>query len=294
MYDNLNTTTALKSPLMATDATALYRSTDQNMINARDTLIPELACPSNPNSLYLNQTANQGSRIAVTNYKAMGATNMISLGYCLPGATANPYGSAVPLVSSSHPDGAVYPGKQNRIADFMDGTAHTIITLETMDFSGNAATPSTSCSAWFAGQACTLVGTPSPGAPNISYQPASTTVGSGYPFVIPNGFNGKYDADAASTVQLMRTYLQYDFPNTNAGQYPDPSNLPSNLANLCNIAGGVPPYNSKTYGPSSGHPSVVNHLFGDGAVRTIRKDVDFAMYFFAITRNNNDPAPNFD
>ena len=90
----------------------------------------------------------------------------------------------------------------------------------------------------------------------------------------------------------MRTYLQYDFPNADAGKYPDPRD--ASVTGVQNTASAVPPFNSWTYGPSSGHPSVVNHLFGDAAVRTIRKDVDFAMYFFAITRNNSDPAPSFD
>ncbi len=83
--------------------------------------------------------------------------------------------------------------------------------------------------------------------------------------------------------------------NADASKYPDPKTG----SIIGNVAPGTAPtspspYNSFTYGPSSGHPSVVNHLFGDAAVRTIRKDIDFAMYFFAITRNNNDPAPSFD
>ena len=292
MFDNLNTTTALKAPLAATRVDWLYMCTDTSMQNARDTLIPELTCPSNPNALYLNQTAGMGSKIAFTNYKAMGASNMCSLAYCLPGETSNPYPTAVAISSAAHPDGACYPGKQNRIADFMDGTAHTILAVECMDFSGNPATYSLACSAWFDGMDCCLVGTPTQG---VTYSAAVATGGNGYPFITPNGFNGQYGANANSLVQGYRTYLQYDFANTDAGKYPDPKTPPTKYNVIQRISPGTSSgYNSYTYGPSSGHPSVVNHLFGDGAVRTIGKDVDFAMYFFAITRNNSDPAPSFE
>ena len=46
--------------------------------------------------------------------------------------------------------------------------------------------------------------------------------------------------------------------------------------------------NKPAYGLSAGHPSVVNHLFVDGTVRSLRKDIDYALYFFLITRNNGD------
>jgi hypothetical protein len=34
---------------------------------------------------------------------------------------------------------------------------------------------------------------------------------------------------------------------------------------------------------------VINCLFADGSVRCVRKDVDAAALFQAVTRNNNDP-----
>jgi prepilin-type N-terminal cleavage/methylation domain-containing protein len=299
MYDNLNTTLVIKATQQNQLPTWLFTCGDQSMINARDTLIPELTCPSNPNALYLNQTAGTGSRIALTNYKAMGASNMYSLAYSLPNASTNPYGSAVTLVSSQHPDGACFPGKQNRIADFMDGTAHTILSVETMDFCGVPAQPTSSCSAWFYGGCATLVGTPGPGGTSgITNYVAAATTGTGFPFITPPGFNGKYNEDGGC--QGLRTYLAYDFVNVDAGKYPDPNTGPTPpqkagiVGNNGPANGSLGSYNSYECGPSSGHPSVVNHLFGDAAVRTIRKDVDYAMYFFAITRNNGDPAPNID
>ena len=43
-------------------------------------------------------------------------------------------------------------------------------------------------------------------------------------------------------------------------------------------------------GPSSGHPGGVNHLMGDGAVKTLSRDIDVATYFFLITRAGHDPV----
>jgi type II secretory pathway pseudopilin PulG len=283
MYDSLNTSFVLKSTSMGTDANWMYTCTDSNMRAARDTLIPELACPSNPNSLYLNQSAASGARIAFTNYKAMGASNMISLSACLTTAPTNPYTGATLSSIPTTPDGAIYPapsGGGNSLSVFSDGPSHTIISAETMDYSGDPNTPTSACSAWFAGTCATLVGTPTQG---ITYQSSGT-----YPFTAPNGYNGKYYEDASATVQAFRTYLAYDFPGTDAGKYPDP-NSGTIVGNIYTGTAGA-----KTFGPSSGHPTVVNHLLGDASVHSLRKDVDFAMYFFAITRNNGDPAPDFD
>ena len=44
-----------------------------------------------------------------------------------------------------------------------------------------------------------------------------------------------------------------------------------------------------TWGPSSGHPAVANHLCGDGSVQTLNKRVNISAYFFFITKNGNDP-----
>jgi prepilin-type processing-associated H-X9-DG protein len=46
------------------------------------------------------------------------------------------------------------------------------------------------------------------------------------------------------------------------------------------------------YGPSSGHATVINCLFGDGSVRGVRKDVDAQALFQAVTRSNHDPNAN--
>jgi hypothetical protein len=120
-------------------------------------------------------------------------------------------------------------------------------------------------SLWLAGSDATLVG-----MPKVAMSPPSSD---GLPFWHPTGFNGKYGGEAPTEIQALRTYLSYDFSprGKNASAYPS-------------SVGRTP-----KYGPSSGHPSVVNHLRGNGAVFSVRKDIDFTIYFHAITKSNDDP-----
>jgi prepilin-type N-terminal cleavage/methylation domain-containing protein len=230
-------------------------STDKDVIAVRNTLIPELICPSNPNKQFQDPVNRLN---AFTNYKGMGATSAESLICCNDPNAPPPYGTR-----SSHPDGALFPGIGLRVRDFRDGTAHTIMAVETIDDSN---------SVWVAGSDVTLAGMPKVAMTAPADPP------NGYPFWYPTGFNGQYGVNASPAIKALRTYLAYDFRpgGRDAGSYPA-------------SVGRTP-----KYGPSSGHPVVLNHLFGDGAVRTVRKDVDFAIYFWAVTRYSLDPAPTGD
>jgi len=286
LYPLLN---AVSSTITSTNSAAL-----PNMQNARDTSIQEFVCPSNPNKLYLNPTASTtspGTKVALTNYKAMGATNMRSLSYCLSnGSTTSVYGG-IAVVASQHPDGAVFPGNGSRLADFVDGTAHTIMALETIDDSGTATVPTSVSSAWISGACATLVGLPYQNGTTVTITYSS--MDANYPFTRPGpsstttGFNGQFNELAGTAIQGYKTYLQYDFAVTNKGKYPDPNgDVTGSTLGIFNLVTTA----ECTFGPSAGHPSVVNHLFVDGAVRSLKKEIDFALYFFAITRNNGDPV----
>jgi prepilin-type N-terminal cleavage/methylation domain-containing protein len=78
------------------------------------------------------------------------------------------------------------------------------------------------------------------------------------PFYAPTGFNGKYDelGGTQAVATKMRTA-------------PD------------------------AQGPGSMHPQVVNHLWGDGAVNSVNKELDAALYMFIITRANGDPGSEY-
>jgi prepilin-type N-terminal cleavage/methylation domain-containing protein len=47
------------------------------------------------------------------------------------------------------------------------------------------------------------------------------------------------------------------------------------------------------HGPSSCHPSVVNHLLGDGSVRSVSDGIDATLYMHLITRDGGEPVNEF-
>ena len=81
-----------------------------------------------------------------------------------------------------------------------------------------------------------------------------------------------------------KTYLAYDFAKADKGQY-----ALYLIFNSGGIWDNTSHYGDAHYGPSSGHPQVVNHLFGDGSVHSLLKDIDVATYMFLITKNGHDP-----
>jgi prepilin-type N-terminal cleavage/methylation domain-containing protein len=232
---------------------------------ARDAVINEIVCPSNPNGTYWNPTNKVG---ALTSYKALGATHQESLAYA---SKSNKKTGAKYLPSDvgTHPDGTLYAGSQTRLADLaMDGTSHTALVTEvTEDQSAR----------WIVGAETIVYGLNL--KPALSFKNTFQKT-----FYHPNGFLGKYGDEIATTAAYLKfkTCLACNYERNsgaNKGEYKSPLN---DTEDKTHTAG---------YGPSSGHPTVVNHLMGDGAVKTIAKDVDAAAYMFVITRNGADPVP---
>jgi prepilin-type N-terminal cleavage/methylation domain-containing protein len=89
---------------------------------------------------------------------------------------------------------------------------------------------------------------------SVSY---SNTHGHGA-FYAPEGFNGQYDENSGT------------------------ADLPTYLSQ-----------SDMMVGPGSYHPNVVNHLWADGSVNSVSRDIDAALYFFIITRAGGDPRPRF-
>jgi hypothetical protein len=228
-------------------------STDPVILDAKEVDIPVIHCPSNPNRTY--NVTSSGRKEYFTNYKAMGATMAASLKQCVDPDEPPPYGD-----KTRHPDGALVPGRSVRMAELqIDGCSQTIMMAETIDDLH---------SVWLYGADATLVG-----IPDIPIEQPLKTLNASY--WAPKGYNGKFAEDASPEVQSMQTFLAYDFRpgGKDAGTYP-----PS--------VGRTP-----RYGPSSAHPSVVNHLFGDGTVRSLNHNIDCALYFFSITRAGCDSLP---
>ncbi len=253
---------------------------DPAVMAASDLAPAELGCPSNPNSRYGNAEGGVGSKYALTNYKGMGATCLPSLTMCLtPGATEVAAG-APGLDPTKHPDGAIFPGTQLKLSDFTDGTAHTILYVETMDNFGK--TNTRTGSSWLRATDVILVGLPTgtlpPGCTGAVTFSGPTEKG----YWAPTDFNEAVldrpsrPTNTSATYKAFRTYLAFDFAKSpDAGSYPA---LPYS-----------PLPNQPAYGPSSAHPTVVNHSFIDGSVRSVAKDIDVSVYMFLITRAGGDP-----
>jgi prepilin-type processing-associated H-X9-DG protein len=107
----------------------------------------------------------------------------------------------------------------------------------------------------------------------------------------------------------LRTFLAFDFLHADAGSYAiynastnggnyrmaaPTGNWPTSAVPTQLAAGSVLTLYTENpaCGPSSGHPGGVNHLFGDGSVKTLARDTDVATYWYLITRAGHDPAPN--
>ncbi len=252
----------------------------------------------------------------------MGATCWQSLYACLQPASVNLAnggpGSGTNGSQGTAPDGALPPGPAKTLAMITDGTAHTIMCVETMDFIqfGNA-NPGGNYgpggeSRWLFATDCTLVGLPTTGytpvgggstvatygngsigtAPTLNtpqtvggaveFQSTQTTGGFWAPINWENnGDGGTYSPqNTTGMYPIFRTFLGFDFLKKDRLSYPVFSDDESYSGYF---------YNAPEFGPSAAHPSVVNHLFVDGSVRSIDKSIDVATYMFLITRAGGDP-----
>ena len=108
-------------------------------------------------------------------------------------------------------------------------------------------------------------------------------------------------------VTPLRTFLAFDFQHKDAGTYAIyASNTNNGNYRMAAPTGNWPTSavptvlnpipttytDNPSFGPSSGHPGGVNHLMGDGSVKTLARDIDVATYWFLITRAGHDPMGN--
>jgi prepilin-type processing-associated H-X9-DG protein len=240
---------------------------------SRDTGIGEFLCPSNSNYSFENPQhpiIPPGKGHAVTNYKALGATSMESLLVSVDPESPPPYGD-----KSQHADGVLCPAASGmKKEDIKDGLANTIMLVETIDYTA---------STWIAGSDVNLVGMNK--AP--SYFQFQDQNGS---YWAPADFNGEFYGRAAPNIRALRAFTAFDFcPGYPGDNFDGSAPIPAGK-DVGTYPAGVG--RTPAYGPSSGHPGYVNHLFCDGSVRSIRSDVDYAAYFMAITRNGGDQGAN--
>ena len=234
----------------------------------------------------------------VTNYKALGGTCIGSIDVATSGNPSGLYDT----VTSHHPDGVIHPRTGRKMSEISDGTSNTAVALETRESPG---------APWHLGFYAALAGIPgSSGASGVEAAKLSGTdvlMASGRNYYSPAGFNvGKYEEDSNynSVNAYGTTFLAWKW-----GSSPNVV-LASYSIDLANVAMAVSApidrvlYDSTPvaasfgggrgyFGPASRHPGSVNHLFADGAVRTIPTTVDVGLYFFIITRAGGEPASEF-
>ena len=186
-------------------------TTNQAIARVMKTQIKDFLCPSAPRGPNPQNPAAGPQWVAITNYKAMGATTRDSLAMVANPKAKPPYGTmesnpgGVPL----HPDGAICPGKDIPLASILDGLSHTIMTMETMD---------EAASRWTVGKEVTLVGLPQKSSPRGEKPQAP------YDYFAPPGFDKTWGQDSGVTKAGLRTFLSYDFSpaGPDAGKYEDP------------------------------------------------------------------------
>jgi len=233
--------------------------------DALSTVVAEFHCPSFSGDAFVNPTTEKE---AITNYMAMGATHPASLAYAFGGTSA-----AYAPNSGLHPDGGVFPGSTHGVNGFKtDGTAHTIIVVETLE---------QHYARWTVGVECCVAGMPTAKLNNTN---------TNFGYHAPNGYtpNKHYEESTITPADMNLTYLAWDYDGTagtTGGPYDD-SGIPKDGSGPQGM-----PSNPIRKGPGSNHTGVTNHVFADGSVHSIRNAIDAALYMFVITRKGGDPTP---
>lgn len=218
--------------------------------DALATGLKEFHCPSFAGSAYINRRTKAE---AITNYKAMGATHLESLNVASPNPTVPRYGDL-----KNHPDGGCYPGSTHGTDGFMrDGTANSLLVVETVE---------QDVSRWTVGNETCLAGLP----PVVTFAPPTDET----QFWHPTGFISPWEFSKVPE-SINITYLDWDYKKT---PYSD-----GGVSTPSAAAGGA-----ISFGPSSHHHGVTNHLFADGSVYPLANDIDVVAYMFLITRDGCD------
>jgi prepilin-type N-terminal cleavage/methylation domain-containing protein len=274
LYNQLNGKAAISHsyPDDTTDPTV-----KANIDLAKASVVATYVCPTFAGQRYttpgsgLPTPATQNSD-AITNYKGIGATNMGSLNRAWDVAAAQ---SQIPYDKQGvQPDGGLPPLKQLKMRDYDDGLSNTAVVTESNE---------QDYSRWIRGDDCVVVAFPSTSAALI------VNLGN---YWAPQGFtSGQYEG-ASTVVPAFRGYINWDY-----GKQISPPTPGANGPYGASVGGCIGPMNKgralTLRGLGSDHPGVVNHLFADGAVRSVARSVDLALYFFVLTRNNADPGSEY-
>lgn len=246
-------------------------SGDQKMIELASQSIPAFRCPGTSNNPTVDETGSNENAPAVANYKAVVASTMgMYQGAIGQGGSA--YGN-----KTASADGASkFDTSGFKLGEISDGGSNTLHMTESNE---------QNYSRWVVGLDSGVytyydknVGSPVKNGNNAFYAP------SGYQNNQIGSDNPTY-ADLTPWTNLDRVYEEGE-------DDADPYEW-SSLSSSSFTSSGMNTSDDK-YGPSSEHSGVVIHSYVDNSVHSINTEVDPAVYFFATTRNNGDPAPQLD
>lgn len=159
-----------------------------------------------------------------------------------------------------HPNGVMYPGSKTTFKGMKDGNSNTVIVCETRE---------PTYSAWYDGTTAGVVGLQGdiPSNSDFFVQAESTDPETTY----------------GNPRETVRTALNYGDGQSEF------------------YMKGVAPFAKQTkpdgkewrFGPSSEHPWVVNHLFGDASVQAVSAGIAPTVYMHLITRAGGEPVNDF-
>jgi hypothetical protein len=193
---------------------------------------------------------------AVTNYVAVGATHIDSL---------QKYVSRLTQFSGGkqHPNGVMYPGSTTSFRSIADGSSNTVLACETREIS---------LAAWFDGSTAAVVGLQTTPRPLLCKKTPVVGANYGVPWLATTKTTINYGDDQKVDATTGKVTLLYMLKSSDP---PPPGGL-----------GWV-------HGPSSSHPGVVNHMLGDGSVRSVSDGLDATLYMHLITRAGGEPVNDF-
>lgn len=227
-----------------------------NADSGGDSLVP--SCPYDSLQPMTGKPCNVA---ALTNYVALGASHSDSL----LGIEDEPYTGG-----TKHPNGTMYPGSKTGINDMIDGTTNTFLACETKEVT---------LGCWYEGATAAVYGL--------------TPTGSGTPSFVAAW---KPTAQGGLNIAGANYGVPYNFRTTlNYGN--DTSNPPTFFMGPNDPATGAPTAGPSgitwVHGPSSNHPGLVNHLLGDGSVRSVQEGLSPTLYMHLITRAGREPVNDF-
>jgi prepilin-type N-terminal cleavage/methylation domain-containing protein len=191
---------------------------------------------------------------AVGNYVALSASHRVSFWRVMQ-ILSNP--TMGPLHGGrQHPNGTMYPGSQTSFRSLADGSSNTLVACETREVS---------LASWYDGTTAGVVG--------LWANPSFVAASAASPPVVGAKYGVPVNAKTTINIGNEESDPQVWYLKA-TGEF-----SPSSIAWV--------------HGPSSSHPGVVNHLLGDGSVRSVSDGLSATLYMHLITRDGGEPVNDF-